>query len=628
MAVGAVLLQRDDADRPHIIEFASQALNTHQRNYSIPVLECYAIVWALRKFRPYLHGVRFTVFTDHYGLTFLKAKKNPSSHLQRWWYEVSEYDFEVVYREGEKNIADALSRLVPKSGEPSKPLVDESALVAALSEEYEVEKILGKRLVDGKPQYLLKWKGYPSSQATWTATKHMRCDKLVARFEKECAERQEEERQMRQLVDLPPQEELAKLQAADAHLQEIRRSLMGEEVEYKARQDAQECWIMDNIIYHAGKTPDKPRLAVPDALKERLIRAHHDLPLAGHLSAKKMKDKLATGYWWHGMRKDVRDYVARCAMCNSRHRREKDVPLTQPERVGEPFERVGIDFMKLPMSHSGNDHLIIIVDHASKWVEAKACKGETAENAARTLFENIICRHGCPREVWSDRGRAFLNEIMVDLAKWCGFSQHVSSGYHPQSNGLTERTNRTFLDMLAKAGPDQLDWDAYLPAVTWAYNTSTNSATGLMPYELLYGHPARQPQDVSLLPAAKKMEATRLLEQTRGSIQRLQREGLLNQQRSAEQQAKQHDKHATNKDIRIGSIVRWWRPSHAIGKGTKLSRPWTGPWKVVAQAGPVNWWLENEQHRRITTPAHANDLSIVQEHFEPVPVVTSEGEGV
>ena len=94
VAIGAVLLLQNDPeqaskkDRPHIIEYFSKALAKAQRKVSIPVLECcYAIVMALHsKFRPYnIFGTHFKIFTDHYGLQFLKSKASPSSKMQRWW---------------------------------------------------------------------------------------------------------------------------------------------------------------------------------------------------------------------------------------------------------------------------------------------------------------------------------------------------------------------------------------------------------------------------------------------------------------------------------------------------------------------------------------------------------------
>ena len=546
------------------------------------------------------------------------------------WWEVSEYDFEVVYKKGETNIADPLSHLVNKDVAEKGTLAGEEELVAALSEEYEVERIIGKRMVKGKPEYLLKWKGYPASQATWTPKKYMHCDQLIRKFEKELLIAQQKEEEMRKIVDMPSREELMKMQQEDKHLKEVIKNLEGEEEteDKEVAQDAQDCWIENSLLFHRGKTPENVRLAVPEALKKTIMRANHDLPLGGHLSAVRTKERIAQTYWWRNMKEDVAQHVNSCAVCNSRRCTAKEATLAAAERVGEPFERVGIDFMILTTSYQGNDHVVVVVDHASKWVEAQACKGENAESAARMIFQNIICRHGCPREVWSDRGKAFLNEMMADLAKWCGFKQKVTSGFHPQTNGLTERMNRTLQDLLSKAGQDQLKWDEYLPAAVWAYNTTKHSSTGFTPYELLYGKTARQPQDVALLPPATKKPLSDMAKTVRESVRRLQREGLMNQQQQAEKQAEQYNKKRATREIPVGSIVRWWRPKGAPGMTQKLGCPWTGPWKVIGKAGPVNYWLNNEEGKQPEAPAHINDLAVVQEEFKEAPEVLSEGGGV
>ena len=120
----------------------------------------------------------------------------------------------------------------------------------------------------------------------------------------------------------------------------------------------------------------------------------------------------------------------------------------------------------------------------SKWVEAKACTIQTAETAARFIFENVVYRHDAPREIWSDRGKCFTGEVMAHLSRHCGVEQRFTSSYHhPQTNGLMERMNRTINNMLAKyVDVNQLNWDEMLPSLVWSYNTSKHSATGYSPF--------------------------------------------------------------------------------------------------------------------------------------------------
>ena len=207
-AIGAVLLQRDPQGQPHIIEHFSKALARAQQRLSIPVLECYAIIMALRKFRPFIFGTHFSIFTDHYGLQFLKSKKSPSAQMQRWWWEVSEYDFDITYRKGEINIADPLSRLVSReelqrAEEDLVNVVDLRICAGELSDRFEVERIIDRKTEGRRIMYCVKWKGYAMRDATWEPRTNLMqdCPSLVREFdEKWKREQQKKEEQLQRAL--------------------------------------------------------------------------------------------------------------------------------------------------------------------------------------------------------------------------------------------------------------------------------------------------------------------------------------------------------------------------------------------------------------------------------------------
>ena len=108
--LGAVLNQTINGTN-HVIAYASRNLNSAETRYSASEKECLAVVWAIRKFRPYLEGYSFKVITDHMALKWLHNLKNPTGRLARWALELLEFDYEVVYRKGSSNLVpDALSR--------------------------------------------------------------------------------------------------------------------------------------------------------------------------------------------------------------------------------------------------------------------------------------------------------------------------------------------------------------------------------------------------------------------------------------------------------------------------------------------------------------------------------------
>lgn len=112
LGLGCVLTQLDADGREHPVIYASRSLKSSELNYAATKLECLAVVWAVKMFRPYLLGEKFTIITDHSALTGLLKTKNPTGILARWIAILSEYEYEIKYRPGRVNeSADFLSRL-------------------------------------------------------------------------------------------------------------------------------------------------------------------------------------------------------------------------------------------------------------------------------------------------------------------------------------------------------------------------------------------------------------------------------------------------------------------------------------------------------------------------------------
>ena len=138
---------------------------------------------------------------------------------------------------------------------------------------------------------------------------------------------------------------------------------------------------------------------------------------------------------------------------------------------------------------------MVFTDHFTKWVEVFAIPRQTAEIIATHFVEQFICKHGSPESLLSDRGKAFLGELMTHIKKQMLTTPLFTSGYHPQTNGQTERFNKTLLDMLSMfTSENQDDWDVFIPFITFAYNTSVHDATNETPFYLVHGRDARSPE--------------------------------------------------------------------------------------------------------------------------------------
>ena len=193
------------------------------------------------------------------------------------------------------------------------------------------------------------------------------------------------------------------------------------------------------------------------------------------------------------MYEDIRKYVRYCDTCQRRGQKGGKGNL-HPIKVGEPFERIGIDFVgPLEKTKKGNRYILVVTDYLTKWPEAKAMKEATAKNVIEFIYQEIICRHGCPRVILSDRGTHFRNELVDGLCEKFEIKHKLSSPYHPQTNGLVERFNRTLCEGLAKVTEKENEWDKYIESVLFAYRTNKHNTTKRIPFFMVYGREATLP---------------------------------------------------------------------------------------------------------------------------------------
>lgn len=152
--------------------------------------------------------------------------------------------------------------------------------------------------------------------------------------------------------------------------------------------------------------------------------------------------------------------------------------------------------------------------------------------AAKFIFEEIICQFGCPSKILTNRGTHFDSNLVKDLLNLMEIKHVMSSAYHPQTNGMTERFNGTLCSCLAKlANQDKNDWDCYLPQVLYYYRIREHNSTKQSPYKLLYGINSKpewlnamphlvelnETQDFSLRDSVRTTDNNRVHRQPKGS---------------------------------------------------------------------------------------------------------------
>ena len=147
---------------------------------------------------------------------------------------------------------------------------------------------------------------------------------------------------------------------------------------------------------------------------------------------------------------NIKNYINACQTCQKFGETRRKEPL-HPIRVGQPYNRVGMDLIRpLLVTKQNNQYIVIITKYLTKWPEVQPIPSKHAEYIAHHFHKEVICRHGCPKEILTDQGLEFQNQFFNSLCNLYGIRHKLSSAYHPQTNGLTERFNRTLCNSLTK----------------------------------------------------------------------------------------------------------------------------------------------------------------------------------
>jgi hypothetical protein len=273
----------------------------------------------------------------------------------------------------------------------------------------------------------------------------------------------------------------------DAKLEEIRQLIRDNKTSDFSEDSQGSLWL--------GKWICVPNLK---PIKESILREAHDSAYSIHPGSTKMYNDLKTQYWWNGMKRDVAEYVALCDTCQwVKAEHQRPAGLLQPLKILEwKWEEIGMDFIVgLPRTQAGYDSIWVIVDCFTKvalFIPVKMTYSDA--KLAELYVSRIMCLHGVPRKIVSNRGSQFTSKFWEKLHESMDTKLNFSSAYHLQTDGQTERTNQILEDMLRacvlKYGKS---WDNSLPYTEFSYNNSYQTSIKMAPFEALYGRQCRTP---------------------------------------------------------------------------------------------------------------------------------------
>ncbi|UYV83065.1 hypothetical protein LAZ67_22002076, partial [Cordylochernes scorpioides] len=355
--------------------------------------------------------------------------------------------------------------------------------------------------------------------------------------------------------------------------------------------------MKNGLLYKRNFDPLGRRLllVIPKCMRPDILKEFHDVPTAGHLGFARTYDRIRKRYFWPGLYNSVRRYVAHCKECQRRKGENKLpagklIPIKPPSF---PFQKIGMDLLgRFPLSDKGNLWIIVCTDYLTKYAIAKALPSGTAAEIATFILEEVILKHGAPREIITDRGRAFMSQMVKEVTSRCKISHLFTTAYHPQTNGLTERLNKTLGDMLSMyVDAEQRDWDSVLPYVIFAYNTAQQGSTRFSPFFLVHGREAETLLDV-LLPYEDETSDHDFGDQMVTKAEEARQLARIHILRAQENNKYHYDQVHRSVEYRVGDLVWVFTPVRKTGLSEKLLKKYFGPYKITRKVSEVNYEVE------------------------------------
>jgi hypothetical protein len=285
-----------------------------------------------------------------------------------------------------------------------------------------------------------------------------------------------------------------------------------------------------------------------------------------------------------------------------------------------PFEKWGIDFVGPinPPSKTGcHRYILVATDYATKWAEAEPTKRDDKEVVAKFLKENIFSRFGCPRELVSDRGTHFVNDVIMELTNKYKIKHRLTTPYHPRANGQTEKTNGILCKIITKTVQGSMsDWDSKLLNALWAYRTAYKVTTKFTPFQLVYGQEAILPIELELpslrIALEERLDEPTSLEVRIAMLEKLDEirgQAYLNTAAIQKWCKTYYDSKIKTKVIKDGDLVLLYDSRFQKFPG-KFKIRWQGPYKVVKAYDNGSFDLEDFQGNPLPTRINGNRLKV------------------
>ncbi|SYW77519.1 uncharacterized protein UHO2_07448 [Ustilago hordei] len=584
-AIAGVLKQEHEG-RWHPVAFYSRKMSSAEKNYEIHDKELLAVVACLTQWRHMLAGLpnQLVILTDHEALKYFKSQRRITGRQARWAILLADFDFILQYRPGDKG------------GEPDALTRRTDMQPAGEEQDHNVRQLLPPRVFKETADH-----------DSLLVAPMISMESIASKG-------------LKDLVQI--------FQPLDQELQEIHRKKpfeVRDDLWYSGGRLVIPKVIMpgrtNNRHSRSAKEVDGQSLSV-EHLRFMVMTQCHDGITAGHVGRDATIKAAQRHYWWPNMTAWIADYVASCPVCARykapRHRPYGLLqPLATPDR---PWGSISLDFIEgLPPSKKYDsktyDSILVIVDRLTKFaILAPTHKTVTAKQTAVLLYGHMVRLFGYPDHMVSDRGRQFISGAWKAFAEQMGVKHSLSTAYHPQTDGQTERVNQVIEQYLRMyCNYEQDDWANLLDTAAFVYNNMVHNSIGVSPFFACYGWNPKAHPDIPQRLGVNDPGRFEYLMDGKERCKYLQEQIREAQRRSVDQYNRKH------KDIefKVGDMVyincRNWKTRRPT---PKLDTWFAGPYPVQEQVGcrayritlPANLRVHDVFHVSMLEPARTSSL--------------------
>jgi len=522
-AWGAALSQEDDEGKWRPVGFLSKGFADAETRYDTYDRELLAIIRALQSFRQWLVGTKYpiTVLTDHNNLRYFQTKQFLSPRQTRWMQFLADFDFKFVYRPGrQSSVPDKLSRRADHAPPSDRPPEGQVLLPSSL---------------------------FPPEQHVNTVLS----DSLAAR---------------------DYGREIYRAQANDPLILEFNTKVEGDPIPHGWKQ-------IENIWTYMGK------IYIPPILQQDVFREMHSKGPAAHPGIKATTAVITTDYYWPKLRNDVREWVKNCDICQRmKNRNKKPHGMLKPiDPVPRFWGVVTTDLITgLPLC-KGYDSIFTATDKRGKIKRLAATTATlTSKGFVKLFLDNVWRFHGTSDKIIADRGPQMSAHSFRDLCKALGVELALSTAYHPQTDGQSERTNQEVEQALRTViSFHQDDWVDWLPVIEFALNNRYHTGLKTTPFYANYGY---HPHIGSLPRINSPIES---VEDFVDHLHQVQKDTEKSLTQAAEDMKRFYDRRRNpTPEFQIGDKVLLDNADLALNRPSrKLSERYSGPFEIIEKIG-------------------------------------------